>query len=194
MTSHFCVIKTPQLQNAIAKTDGAAEMTIGECRHAYWFKTDMLVLYFGDQTQQESQADYEAENSLLANQVTEQNALASEEQGVASPIFIHFRVNKAHPYDQAEIASVVHAAELASQHGIKVIHIVGYTDNTGEHAYNMNLSIRRAESIRKILLKEGIKATITVKGRAEANPVASNATEEGRAKNRRAEVHGGHKQ
>lgn len=64
--------------------------------------------------------------------------------------------------------------------------LVGHTDNRGPEAYNQGLSERRARSVRDHLLAAGIDgARITIEGRGEHEPVASNATEAGRQRNRR---------
>src|SRR5215470_15842432 len=60
----------------------------------------------------------------------------------------------------------------------------GYTDSIGSDAYNMALSKRRANAVRDWLIKCGIPATrLTTRGFGKTNPVASNATPEGRAQN-----------
>ena len=70
-----------------------------------------------------------------------------------------------------------------------VIRIVGHTDSTGSAAVNDPLSVRRAESVRGFLEDRGIKgARIEAVGRGANEPVASNDTAEGRAKNRRVEI------
>jgi outer membrane protein OmpA-like peptidoglycan-associated protein len=68
--------------------------------------------------------------------------------------------------------------------------IKGHTDSIGKRAYNMRLSKERANSLKQYLVKRfGIKASrITTIGYGFDKPVASNDTEEGRQKNRRAEV------
>lgn len=68
--------------------------------------------------------------------------------------------------------------------------VVGHTDSQGSLEYNRDLSMRRARSIVKALAEEyGIKASrMTPEGVGMASPVASNRTEEGRAKNRRVEL------
>jgi len=67
--------------------------------------------------------------------------------------------------------------------------IVGYTDSVGTDAYNQKLSLKRANATKEILLKDGVAADrLTAEGKGEANPIASNATEEGRALNRRVEA------
>jgi len=65
----------------------------------------------------------------------------------------------------------------------------GYTDSTGTEAYNLKLSERRAQSVKKYLTKGGVAADrITTKGYGETDFVATNETAEGRAKNRRVEI------
>jgi len=65
----------------------------------------------------------------------------------------------------------------------------GYTDSVGTDQYNMGLSQRRANAVRDWLIKCGIPASrLAVRGFGKTNPVASNATAEGRAQNRRTEL------
>lgn len=65
----------------------------------------------------------------------------------------------------------------------------GYTDSIGTDAYNQKLSERRANAVRDWLIKCGIPASrLSARGFGETNPVASNATAEGRAQNRRTEL------
>jgi OmpA-OmpF porin, OOP family len=68
--------------------------------------------------------------------------------------------------------------------------IEGHTDNVGKAAYNKKLSQRRAEAVKKYMVeKAGINANrLTAKGFGPDQPVASNATKEGRQKNRRVEA------
>ncbi len=67
--------------------------------------------------------------------------------------------------------------------------IVGYTDSVGRASYNQTLSEKRAKEVVKMLMAEGVKASqLSSKGMGEANPVADNATAEGRAQNRRIEA------
>lgn len=69
------------------------------------------------------------------------------------------------------------------------IQVVGHTDNTGSEAYNMDLSQRRAASVANVLVNSGVASgRVQTIGRGESQPIASNATEAGRAKNRRVEI------
>ena len=68
------------------------------------------------------------------------------------------------------------------------IEIQGYTDSTGAENYNLMLSQKRADSVMDFLVNRGIDpGRLSAKGYGSANPVASNDTAEGRAKNRRVE-------
>jgi len=69
------------------------------------------------------------------------------------------------------------------------VEIEGHTDSVADDAYNMDLSQRRAESVRAYLISRGVSASrLTAKGYGETRPVASNDTPEGRARNRRVEL------
>jgi len=66
------------------------------------------------------------------------------------------------------------------------VEISGHTDNTGGRAHNMNLSERRAESVKEWFVSKGIDASrITTTGYGPDQPIDTNDTEEGRFKNRR---------
>ena len=70
-----------------------------------------------------------------------------------------------------------------------LVRIVGHTDSTGSDAVNNPLSRERAESVKGYLEDRGVNAQrIEAVGRGEREPVADNATAEGRAKNRRVEI------
>jgi len=72
---------------------------------------------------------------------------------------------------------------------LEVVVAVGHTDSIGTEQYNENLSRRRAEAVKAFLENRGLPADrIHIDGKGESQPVASNATREGRAKNRRVEV------
>ncbi|KVF14469.1 OmpA family protein [Burkholderia cepacia] len=74
-------------------------------------------------------------------------------------------------------------------HTYSQVTVTGFTDSVGSDDYNLALSKRRAESVAAYLKAHGLKAdSMTVSGRGKADPVASNATPEGRASNRRAEI------
>jgi OmpA-OmpF porin, OOP family len=80
------------------------------------------------------------------------------------------------------------AADL-SKIKLEVIIAVGNTDSVGTDAYNMALGQRRAQSVKAYLVSKGVDGSrIYTESKGKSNPVASNATAEGRAKNRRTDI------
>lgn len=72
---------------------------------------------------------------------------------------------------------------------LEVVIAVGHTDSTGAAGYNQKLSNKRAEAVKAYLVSKGIESNrIYTEGKGLSQPVADNATREGRAKNRRVEV------
>lgn len=70
-----------------------------------------------------------------------------------------------------------------------LVRVVGHTDSTGSDAVNNPLSLERAESVRNFLEDRGVASgRIEVVGRGSREPIASNDSAEGRAKNRRVEI------
>jgi len=69
------------------------------------------------------------------------------------------------------------------------VKVIGHTDSVGTDANNQKLSVERADSVRDFLNDRGVSGNrIEVTGRGEREPIASNETVEGRAKNRRVEI------
>uniref|UniRef100_UPI003570EF79 OmpA family protein n=2 Tax=Helicobacter cinaedi TaxID=213 RepID=UPI003570EF79 len=70
-----------------------------------------------------------------------------------------------------------------------IVTVVGFTDNTGSDKTNLALSKKRAESVAAYLQNQKVKTErFVVDGLGESDPIASNKTAEGRAKNRRVEI------
>lgn len=80
-------------------------------------------------------------------------------------------------------------AKLWKENSSLQLIIEGHTDNVGQKAANLELSKRRAAAVQAALVSRGIAAErLTTQGYGDTKPVADNATEEGRAKNRRVEL------
>jgi len=72
---------------------------------------------------------------------------------------------------------------------LEVIIAIGHTDSIGSDAYNQRLSMRRSQAVKAYLVSKGIEANrIYTEGKGEKQPVATNATAEGRQKNRRVDI------
>ncbi|MGV6817597.1 MAG: choice-of-anchor D domain-containing protein [Thiotrichales bacterium] len=79
------------------------------------------------------------------------------------------------------------AQELLEYPDVHVL-IVGHTDNVGRPGYNKELSLKRAKSVARYLVARGVDASrMRYAGKGEEEPIATNATAAGRAKNRRVE-------
>jgi OOP family OmpA-OmpF porin len=79
------------------------------------------------------------------------------------------------------------AAMLALEEDFS-LRINAHTCSQGSHAYNTQLSRKRAESVKKYFMAKGISSRkLITKGYAETQPIADNGTEEGKAQNRRVE-------
>ena len=82
------------------------------------------------------------------------------------------------------------ADTLIKNSDIKLVEIQGHTDNKGKKDYNVDLSERRARSVRTYLTDSGIeRSRLESKGFGPAKPIAPNVTRNGRARNRRVEFH-----
>ena len=69
------------------------------------------------------------------------------------------------------------------------VRVSGHTDNTGSEAHNLSLSKQRADVVAEYLVSNGINSNrVETSGLGSAKPIAANATEEGRKKNRRVEL------
>lgn len=86
-------------------------------------------------------------------------------------------------------AALDEAAATLKQWGDVRVEVAGHTDSVGKDSYNLALSQRRAEAVRQYLVGKGVAANrLFARGYGETRPVADNATEEGRYKNRRVEL------
>ena len=81
-------------------------------------------------------------------------------------------------------------AEIMENNRSIKLEIRGHTDNVGDHEFNLDLSMRRAKSVKGYLTDLGVGANrILIKGFGETIPITSNRSEEGRASNRRVEFY-----
>jgi OOP family OmpA-OmpF porin len=102
---------------------------------------------------------------------------------------IHFDTAKA-DIKPVSLPKVEKFAEFLLKNKGSLVKIEGHTDHRGSDNYNMILSKKRATSVRNKLVELGISgARVTAVGKGEKEPVATNKTKDGMAKNRRIEVH-----
>ena len=111
-----------------------------------------------------------------------------EVEAVISLEGVHFDFDKATLRPEAIVILDKAVGLLKSQASV-VVEVAGHTDSVGSEEYNQALSERRAIAVKDYLESQGITATrLSARGYGEAQPVASNDTDEGRAQNRRVEL------
>lgn len=80
-------------------------------------------------------------------------------------------------------------ARVLASYSLSLLEISGHTDSTGSAAINQRLSGERARSVADVLQAQGVEpARMVVEGRSDSQPLADNASDEGRRKNRRVEI------
>jgi outer membrane protein OmpA-like peptidoglycan-associated protein len=132
------------------------------------------------------------EKAAMAQEVTasaDSMARAIVETGRVAVYGIYFDFNKSELKPESK-PTLDEISKLLGQNPQLKLHVVGHTDNVGEFGYNMTLSQARAEAVVKRLLTEYKISAGRLKpsGVGPLCPVAANATDEGRAKNRRVEL------
>lgn len=96
--------------------------------------------------------------------------------------------------DESDVAPSFHSVlnsvvSVLNKYESTLVNVEGHTDSTGSEAYNQKLSERRAASVAEYLYNGGIAVErLAARGLGESRPIASNATPEGRAQNRRVEI------
>lgn len=158
----------------------------------------------------EAKAASEAEAAMAASRAREQEAAAEATRQARADL--KARLNRVLPTREtsrglvAEISGVQFATgaatlndgareALARFSGIVGVYpsmkfqVEGHTDSVGSYASNQDLSLRRALTVRDYLIAQGVAASsIDAKGLGPDQPVADNATADGRARNRRVEI------
>lgn len=103
-----------------------------------------------------------------------------------NPLVLQFKTGEAAialtPEQRQKIANISHCVDKL---GVKVL-VVGHTDNTGNAVNNLTLGQQRADFAKGYLVKNGIlEPNIETSSKGQSEPIADNATDEGKAKNRR---------
>jgi outer membrane protein OmpA-like peptidoglycan-associated protein len=88
------------------------------------------------------------------------------------------------------IAQIQKVGDILAKYSDDRVRIEGHTDSTGTPRANEELSLRRADAVKRVLTGRGVaEAQITALGMGQARPIADNKTAAGRAANRRVELH-----
>ena len=143
-----------------------------DCRGAFYYQTIVTV--------KEMQQEVTADASSLADEINK--------SGHVAIYGIHFETGKATIQgDSADTLNQI--VKLLGDNADLKLRVEGYTDNQGVAAANLALSEKRAQAVVAWLGAHGVDASrLSAKGFGQANPVADNTTDDGRAKNRRVEL------
>jgi outer membrane protein OmpA-like peptidoglycan-associated protein len=88
------------------------------------------------------------------------------------------------------IGQLEQVGDILAKYSDDRVRIEGHADSTGSKRTNEELSLRRADAVRRVLIGRGVQEKqMTSLGMGSTRPVADNATATGRAKNRRVEMH-----
>jgi outer membrane protein OmpA-like peptidoglycan-associated protein len=182
--------------------------TDGRVMHVQWNQTDAstgsLVMVAADGARQVNGVWYRNGSaagvwfgSRIANRKPACPGVQSGQAGIASALKatgrallygVHFPSDSDQLTPDSAEALKAAASVLAAQPAQGIV-VRGYTDSTHTDAYNLALSKRRADAVAKWLSGHGVTAgRLTTEGLGKADPVADNATADGRALNRRVEL------
>lgn len=128
-------------------------------------------------------------NLLVDTQVLDATRLAQQMvQSGKAVLYLHFDFNQARIH-AADMPALQQVALLMQRYPALRVQIKGYTDTVGSAAANQRLSLERAAAVRDTLIQLQVApGRMTVNSYGALDPVASNATETGRASNRRVEI------
>lgn len=159
-----------------ARTDAAAARSEAEAAK----------LAAGDYEKSAEEARLKAEE--MARQLAELQARPTERGMVLTMGDVLFDYNKA-DVKAGGMRIISKLAAFLEKYPERNIQIEGHTDSTGSETYNQKLSERRAESVKRALMYEGINRNrMTTIGYGETFPIASNANTSGQQQNRRVEI------
>lgn len=131
-------------------------------------------------------AELAALENVQVETVEDANGLEAIKVTFDSGILFDFNKSSLKPEAKEQLAKF--ASEMADMPDTGIT-VYGHTDNIGTEAANKKISLQRAESVGNYLNQNGIaKERIVMDGLGFDQPVADNATEEGRAQNRRVEI------
>jgi len=104
------------------------------------------------------------------------------------PLVLYFE-NGSNLFDEADVGRMKEFARVLKMYPKVKISVLGYTDSRGDEEYNKQLSAFRADMVRSFLMGQDLAPNqIRAEGLGSKNPIASNATSEGRDLNRRVEI------
>ncbi len=117
------------------------------------------------------------------------DVIGEEAKAISNSTLIYFPFNSTNKLDDSDVEAYLDSVAERVSGSSERVRLTGHTDNIGNDAANMQLGRRRAIVIRDYLVSKGLSANkIIIDSKGESQPVATNATDAGRAQNRRTEL------
>lgn len=190
--SHLADVAATRVQ--IAETAAAARKSLEEARTLSQ-QRDKLALEISQKEVAASKKEVERTKQAAAErerqmrqELTEMQARETERGLLMTLGDVVFDVGEANLRPGAA-QKLVPLAQFLKDNPDRQLLVEGYTDNTGSDGFNLDLSQKRAESVKNFLAEMGVAPDrVIATGYGKAYPVASNATPEGRQQNRRVEI------
>lgn len=128
--------------------------------------------------------------AVSSNQPADTVPLTAEEQILFTPLDVYFVSGQTSILHAPDVDTfLITAKRYLTKYPEKQLLITGHTDSDGSDELNQGLSETRAGKVKELLVKDGIKTTqMVTEGKGEKEPIATNDTNEGKAKNRRATI------
>lgn len=154
---------------------GAAGGALGAGAGAYLDK---------QQTEFEQQLAYERDQHQIEIERQQNEVLKLT---MSSEVSFDFNSARIKPSFESSLDKI---ANIMNRYPQTRIVVVGHTDSVGSEQYNLELSLRRANAVADYLMMRNVmRSRVGTEGRGELEPIADNATTQGRAKNRRVEIY-----
>ncbi len=127
--------------------------------------------------------------NMLNSKNVKEETVVDENNNIQTKTTIYFPFNSTNKLNDGEVESYLdQVAQRVSKSGEKV-RLTGHTDNVGGNGPNQALGTARANVVKNYLVKKGVNpAKVLVNSKGETQPIASNDSDAGRAKNRRTEL------
>jgi OOP family OmpA-OmpF porin len=174
----------PQLEEGCIELQGAAVRVSGAIRSRV--ALDALVQRFEASAGDEFRLSFDVEVPDLSETALACQAAYDDMLGAGARVLFDFDSSELHREGRA-LLDTVEGIWAARCPDVSII-VAGHTDNVGEPAYNRTLSLERARAVVDYLVQQGFDPDkLTAVGYGEAQPRASNDTDDGRTQNRRIE-------
>lgn len=128
-------------------------------------------------------------NSLIKSENVKEETVTDKFGNVSKRTTIYFPFNSTNKLNDSEVENYLNDVAARVKSTGEKVQLVGHTDNVGGDGPNIALGQRRADIVKDYLIRKGVSPSkILANSKGEAKPIATNDTDQGRAKNRRTEL------